>query len=78
MMRTGMKSRFGKDRCILTAIANKTKLLVVNYDSITSMEEPAGGYVKLITTSDYVYITKEDSIKLQNACLGILPTEEII
>ncbi len=77
MMRTGMKSRFGKDRGILTSIANENKLLVVSYDSIISME-PSGGYVKLTTTSNYEYISKEDGRKLQNACLGIFTAEEVI
>ena len=73
-------SRFGKDRCLLSTIKDNTgKVLVVLYDSIRSIE-PCQGYTKLeiSTASGFQYISKEDGEKLKDACLGILPTEEIV
>jgi len=71
-----MKSIFGKERCLL--LNNNSSLRAIKYTEIQVIEAFPKFCKVHITGRSTVYISHEDSEKLQKAYIGILPTEEVV
>ena len=71
-----MKSIFGKEKCLL--LDDDSVLKAVKYTEVIAIEA-FPNFSKVFTSgSRSVYISHEDSEKLQKAYIGVFPTEELV
>ncbi len=71
-----MRSSFGKERCLL--YNGEGLLRAVEYKHITGMERFKTLTKVLLGPNNGIYISNEDSKKLQQAYIGCAPQEEVI
>ncbi len=71
-----MKSSFGKERCLL--YTGNDSLRAVEYKHITGIERFSKLTKVLLGPNNGIYISHEDSKKLQQAYIGCAIQEEVI